>query len=138
MDRHLVSVEVCVEGCTSQWMQANGLSFDHLWLEGLNAQSVQGRSSVEQHGMTLHDIFQNVPYHGIPLVDDLLGRFDRLDDSALNELADDEWLIQLGRHILWKATFVQRHLRAYYDHRTGRIIDTLTEQILTEASLLSF
>ena len=33
VNRHLVSVEVCVEGRTGQRMQPNGLSFDHLWLK---------------------------------------------------------------------------------------------------------
>ena len=43
MDGHLVAVEVGVVGGADQRMDADGLAFDELGLEGLDRQPVQGR-----------------------------------------------------------------------------------------------
>ena len=96
MDCHLVTIEVRVECGTCERVQLDCLSFDHSWLEGLDTESVQGRCTVEEHRMTLHDILENVPDHSILPVHDLLCRLDRLDDAALDELADDERLVELS------------------------------------------
>jgi hypothetical protein len=42
---HLVAVEVGVEGRTDQRMELDGAAFDQDWLEGLDAQAVQGRQT---------------------------------------------------------------------------------------------
>ncbi len=41
MHRHLIAVEVGVEGRANQRMQLNRLAFDQLRLESLNAETVQ-------------------------------------------------------------------------------------------------
>ena len=135
---HLVTVEVGVEGRTGQRVELHGLALDQLGLEGLNTQTVQRRGTVHQHGVTLDDVFENAPDDGILAVDDLLGRLHRLDDAALDELADDERLVQFGGHVLRDTHLVHLQLGADDDDRTGRVVDTLTEQVLTETSLLSF
>ena len=38
MDRHLVAIEVSIERCANQRMQLNGLAFNQLRLERLDAQ----------------------------------------------------------------------------------------------------
>ena len=48
---HLVAVEVGVEGGAHERMQLDGLALDEHRLEGLDAQAVQGRCAVQQHGM---------------------------------------------------------------------------------------
>ena len=49
VDGHLVAVEVGVVGGADQGMNANGLTFDELRLEGLDREPVQRGSAVEQH-----------------------------------------------------------------------------------------
>ena len=137
MDSHLVTVEVGVESGTSQGVELDGFPFDHLRLEGLDTEAVKRRSTVKEHGMTLHDVFKDVPHDGLFAVDDFLGRLDRLYDATLNELTDDEWLIEFGGHILGQTAFVHFQLGANDDNRARGIVDTLTEQVLTEASLLT-
>jgi hypothetical protein len=41
MDRHLVSIEVSIEGGTNQGVDLDGATIDKYWLEGLNAEAVQ-------------------------------------------------------------------------------------------------
>ena len=53
MHRHLVAVEVGVEGRADQRMQANGAAFDEDGLEGLDAEAVQRRGAVQQTGCSL-------------------------------------------------------------------------------------
>ena len=134
---HLVTVEVGVERRTSQRVQLHGLALDQFGLEGLDTQTVQRRGTVHQHRMPLDDVLQNTPDNGVFPVDDLLGRFHRLDDTALDEFADYERLVEFGRHILRNTHLVHLQFRTDDDDRTGRIIDTLTQQVLTEATLLA-
>ena len=135
---HLVAVEVGVERGTCQRVQLNGLALDHAGLERLDTQTVKCRGTVEEHGVTFHHVFEDVPYNSFLAVDNLFGRFDGLDDAALDELADDEGLVKLGCHVFGQTALVHLQLGADHDNRTGRIVYALTEQILTEAALLAF
>ncbi len=47
MDRHLIAVEVGVEGRADERMDLDGAAFDQDWLEGLNAEAVQRRGAVQ-------------------------------------------------------------------------------------------
>ena len=87
--------------------------------------------------MALHDVLEDIPYDGILAVYDLLSALDRLDDTALDELTDDEGLVELSGHVLRQTALVHLQLRADDDDRTGRVVDTLTEEVLTEAPLLT-
>ena len=138
MHCHLVTVEVGVECRTCEWVKLNCLALDELWLEGLNTEAVQCRSTVEEHWVTLHHVFQNVPNHGFLAVHNLLGALHSLHNAALNELADYEWLVKFGCHVFWNTALAHLQLRAYHDYRTSRIVDTLTEEVLTETTLLTF
>ena len=60
---HLVAVKVGVEGGAHQGMQLNGFAFDQNRLKGLDAQTVQGGGTVEQHRMLFDHLFQDVPHH---------------------------------------------------------------------------
>ena len=135
---HLVTVEVGVECRTCQRVQLDSLTLDHLGLEGLDTQTVQRRGTVQQHGVTLHHVFEDIPYNGLLAIHNLLGRFHGLDNTALNELADNEGFIKFGRHVLGQTAFMHLQLRTYNDNRTGRVVDTFTEQILTETTLFTF
>ena len=138
MHGHLVTVEVRVECGTCEGVELDGLALYQLGLECLDTETVKGRGSVEQDGVSLHYVLEDVPDDGLLLVHDLLGRADCLDDASLDELADDEGLVQLGGHVLGQTALVHVQLGSYDDHRTGRVVHTFTEQVLTEAALLSF
>ena len=134
---HLVPVEVSVERRTGKRVQLEGLALDHLRLEGLDAEAVQGRSPVEQHGVRLHHVLEDVPHHGLLGVHNLLGGLHRLDHTPLDHLADDERLVELGGHVLRHAALVELELRSHDDDGTGGVVHTLTEQVLTETALLA-
>jgi hypothetical protein len=121
---------------TSGW-NADGLAFHEHRLEALHAETVQRRSAVQQHRVVLDDLFENVPDLGLLLLDELLGALDRLNVAAVFELADDERLEQLQRHVLRQTALVQLQLGADDDHRAARVIDALAEQVLPEAALLA-
>ena len=137
MHGHLVTVKVGVESGTCQRMQPYSLALHKFRLEGLDTQTVQRRGTVQQNGVTLQNILQYVPDYSILAVHNLFCRFDRLDNAALQQLADNEWLEQFGSHILRQAAFVQVQIRPDNDDGTAGIVHTLTEQVLTETALLS-
>ena len=137
VDSHLVSVEVGVERRTGERVELYGLALDELGLEGLYAKTVKRRGTVEEHGVALHHIFENVPDHRFAAVDNLLCALYGLHYAALYELAYDERLVELGSHQLRQTALAHLELRAYDDYRTGRIVDTLTEKVLAETSLLA-
>ena len=138
MDSHLVAIEVRVECGTAQGVQTHRLAFDQLGLECLDTQTVQSRGAVHQNRMPFQYVFKDVPDHGILAFHDFLGRFHGLHDTAFQHLANDERLEQFRRHILGKPHLVHLQIRAYHDDRTAGIVDTLTEQVLTETALLPF
>ena len=107
MNCHLVSVKVSVECGTGQGVKLNSLALDHAGLECLNTQSVQRWSTVQKYRVALHHVLKDVPNNRFALVDDFLSRLYRLDNAALNELAHDKRLVELGRHVFRKTAFVQ-------------------------------
>src|SRR5687768_1115934 len=56
---------------------------------------------------------------------------------VLFKLVVDERFEQLECHFLWQTALVQLELGPDHDNRTSRIIDALSEQVLTKASLLA-
>ena len=137
MHSHLVTIKVSIERRTCQRVQLYSLTLNHLGLESLNTQTVQSRRTVQQDRVSLHHILQDIPNHRILAVYNLLSRLHRLDNTTLDELADNERFVQLGSHQFRQATLTHLQLRANNDDRTRRIIHTLTQQVLTETSLLT-
>ena len=137
VDGHLVAVEVGVERRARQRVQTNGLALDQHRLERLDAQSVERRCSVEQNGMLLDNLFENVPHLGTFLFDQLFGAFDRLHVVFFLELPDDKRLEQLERHALGQTTLVNLEFRPDNDHGTPGVIDSLAEEVLAESPLLA-
>ena len=137
MDCHLVTVEVGVKCSTCQGVKLDSLTFNHLGLERLDGETVKRWSTVEEHGVSLHDEFEDVPDDGIATIDNLLRALHGLHDTALDELADDKGLIELCCHELGKTAFSHLEFGTYNDNGTTRIVDTLTEEVLTEATLLT-
>ena len=137
MNSHLVTVEVSVECRTDEGVQTESLTFYEAGLEGLDTQTVQGRSTVQKYRVTLQDIFQNIPNQRILAVHNLLGRLHGFHDASFQNLADDERFEQLGGHIFRQTAFVHVQLGTYHDNRTTGVVHTFTQQVLTETTLLA-
>ena len=65
MDRHLVSVEVGVEGRTNERMDPDGLPLHEDGLERLDSEAMQGRRAVQEHRVVLDDVLQDLVDLGI-------------------------------------------------------------------------
>ena len=137
VNRHLVTIEVGIERCTSQRVQLNSFTFNHMRLESLNTQTVQSRRTVQQYRMTFHDMFQDIPDHRLLAVYNLLCRFYSLHNTTFNQLTDDKRLVKLCSHQFRNTTFTHLQFRTNNDNRTSRVVNTLTQQVLTETSLLT-
>ncbi len=135
--RHLIAVEVGVEGRADQRVDLDGLALDEQGLEGLDAEAVEGRGPVEQHRVLLDDLLQDVPHFRPLLLHVLLGRLDRRGHPAVLELAEDERLEQLERHLLGQPALVELQVRPHHDDRPAGIVHALAEQVLAEAPLLA-
>ena len=72
MDRHLVAVKVRVVRRTRERMQLQRTALGEHRLECLNAEAVQRRRAVEEHGVLLDDIFEHVPDLGARALDHAL------------------------------------------------------------------
>ncbi len=120
-------------------MDADRLPFHQHRFERLDAQAVKGGCPVQQHGMILDDVFQDLIHpRVITAFNDLLGPLHRLGFAAPLELVDDERAKQLDRHHLGQAALVEPELRPNHDHRPPRVVDALAQQVLAEPALLTF
>ena len=137
MNRHLVTVEVGVEGSTDQRVKLDGLALDKDRLERLNAKTVQRRRPVQHHRMLADHLFEDIPDLGTFLFHHALGHLHGAGHRIEFQLRVDERLEQLQRHFLRQAALVQLQLGTDNDHRTAGIIDALAKQVLTETSLLA-
>jgi hypothetical protein len=132
VNRHLVSVEVCVESGAHERVQLNRLPLDQYRLERLDPKPVERRGAVEHHRKLPDDLVQGVPDFALLLLHHLLGRLDGGRVPALLELVEDERLEQLEGHLLGQAALVQLQLRTDDDHRPAGVVHALSEQVLAE------
>ena len=107
MDSHLVTVKVGVKSSTDQWVQLDRLAFDKNRLKSLDAETVQGRCTVEHDRVFLDNLFKDVPDLGALALDQLLGTLDRGAKATFFELVVDKGFEQLQRHLLRKTALVQ-------------------------------
>ena len=135
--RHLVAVEVRVERGAHKRMDADRLAFDERRLERLDAEPVQRRSAVQQHGMLADHVLENVPDDRFLRLDQFLGLLDRGAMAGRFEPVIDERLEELERHLLRQAALVKLQFRSDDDDRAARIVHALAEQVLAEAALLA-
>jgi hypothetical protein len=134
---HLVAVEVGVERRADQRVQLDRLALDQHRLKRLDAQPVQGRRAVQHHRMLADHLFEDVPDHGLLVLDHLLRGLDGRGQPHGLQLVEDERLEQLERHQLRQAALVELELRPDHDHRAAGVVDPLAEQVLAEASALA-
>ena len=98
---------------------------------------MQGRRTVQQNRMSLDDDLERVPDLGLRSLDRLTSRLDVLRDLGLDQTLHDERLEQLERHLLGQTALVHLQLRADDDNGTAGVVDTLTQQVLTETTLFT-
>ncbi len=137
VDRHLVAVEIGVEGRADERVELDGLALDESGLEGLHAQPVQGGGAVEDDGVLAHHIVQGVPDLGGLALDHLLGAFHRRHVALVHEAVVDEGLEELECHLLGKTALVEPQVGPHGDDGAARVVDALAQQVLAEAALLS-
>ena len=137
VDGHLVAVEIGVEGSADQRVKLDRFTFDQLWLERLDAETVQRRCTVQHHRMLANDLIEHVPDFGLLLLDELLRLLHGCSLAERLQTRVDERLEQLERHLLRQAALMQFQLGSDDDDRTARIVDALAQEVLTEAALLA-
>ena len=71
------------------------------------------------------------------LIHHLLGGLDVIGGAVLHQLLHDEGAEQLHSHLLGHAALIDLQLGADHDNGTAGVVDTLAQQVLTEAALLA-
>ena len=137
VNSHLVTVEVSVERSTHERVKLNSLTFNELRFECLNTEAVQGWCAVQQNWTLADDLFENIPHLGTATLNHALRALDVLSVAQVDQTLDNEWLEQLECHLLRQTTLVQLELRTHDDDRTARVVHALSEQVLTETTLLT-
>ena len=138
MDSHLVAVKVGVVRCTSKRVKLKCSALNKYRLKCLNTESVKCRRTVEKNRVTLDYNFKCIPN----LVLCTLNCFScslNIDNSlSFYKAFHNKRFEKLNSHFLRKTALVHLKFRAYNDNRTTRIVNTLTEKVLTETALLTF
>ena len=137
VDRHLVAVEVGVEGRADERVDLDRLALDEDRLEGLDAEAVERRRPVQEDRVLLDDFLEGVPDLVRRLLDELLAHLDRRRELLLLEAAVDERLEELERHPLREAALVELQLGPDDDDGAARVVDALAEEVLAEAARLA-
>src|SRR5262245_13431386 len=106
-------------------MQLNRLTLDEDGLEGLYTKTMKRRSAVEQHRVLSNDFFEDVPYFGHFLLNQLFSSLDRRGQTEQLKLVEDKWLKQFERHLFGQAALMQLKLRTDHDDRTAGVIHAL-------------
>ena len=107
MDGHLVAVKVRVVCRTRERMQLQSTPLGEHRLKGLDAQTVQCRCTVEEHGMLLDDILKHVPDLGACALDHALCRLDVVGSAVRLQFFHDKGLEELECHFLRQAALVE-------------------------------
>ena len=137
VNSHLVAVEVGVEGGTYQRMQLDGSAFYEDGFECLNTQTVKRGSTVQHNGVILDNGFQSVPNIGGGFIDHFSRILNILGYIKLHKSLHYKGLEKLKSHFLGKTALIDLQFGADNDNGTAGIVNTLTEKVLTETSLLT-
>src|SRR6185312_14780751 len=109
-------------------MDLDRLAFDEHRLKRLDTETVEGRSAVEQDGVVLDDLFEDVPDDGILHLNHLFGLLDGGAMAGLFETVIDEGLEEFERHLLGQAALVQLQFGTHDDDRAAGVVDALAEK----------
>ena len=138
MNSHLVAVEVSVERSADQRVQLNSFAFDQERFKSLNTETVKRRCTVQHDGMLVNHFFENIPYDRILVLNHLLGSLDGRSQSAKFKLVEDKRFEELKSHQFRQTALMQFQVRTDGNNGTARVVNTFTQQVLTEAAALTF
>jgi hypothetical protein len=138
VNRHLVTVKVGIERGANERVQLDGLTLNQFGLKCLDGKTVKCRGPVQHDRVTLQNIFKDVPDDRFFFIYQFSCALHGLHNASFNKLADDEGLEQFGAHVLGKPTFVKLQFRTYHNYRTAGVVNTFTQEVLTEATLFTF
>src|SRR5581483_7439907 len=86
VDRHLVAVKVGVKGGADERVNLDGAALDQHDLKRLDAQPVQSRRAVQQHGMVFDDGLEHIPDFGGHAVHQAFRALDIVRKVVLDQL----------------------------------------------------
>ena len=137
MHSHLVTVEVCVERGTYQRMQLDCLTFYQNRLERLNTKTVKRWCTVQHYRMFTDNILKDIPDLRLQLSHHKLCCLDVACNISCSQFLHNKRLEQLDCHLFRKTALINLKFRTNYDNGTTGIVNTLTEKVLTETTLLT-
>ncbi|SYL11092.1 Uncharacterised protein [Klebsiella pneumoniae] len=88
--------------------------------------------------MLTDNFIQDIPYDRFFALNHFLGCFNGGCETTQFQLAVDERFEQFQCHFLRQTALMQTQVWTYGDYRTTGIVNTLTEQVLTETTLFTF
>ena len=133
MDRHLVAVEVGVEGGADQRVQLDRFAVDQDRVKGLNRKFVQGRGAVEHHRILVDDLLQTLPHFVGLLLDQVLGRFEGGGVPLLLQFGQQVGFEELQGHVFGQTALIHPQVGTHDDDRTAGEVDPLTQQVLADS-----
>jgi hypothetical protein len=92
VNRHLVAVKVGVKCRADQWMQPDRLPFHQNRIERLDAETVQRRCTIEQHGMFTNYFIKHIPDFRTFLLDQPLGALNGRRSASRLQFMEDKRL----------------------------------------------
>src|SRR3989344_329437 len=107
MDSHLIAVKVSIESGANQWVKLDGITLDKYRLEGLNTQTVESGSTIEQNVFTANNFFKDSPNFRNSVFDKTASPRDIIGKFALQELRDNKWLEKFKSHVFWKTALMK-------------------------------
>ena len=138
VNSHLVTIEVGVICRTNQRVQLDSFTFDQYRFKCLDTQTVQGWCTVQQYRVFADNFVQDIPDNRFFALNHFLRGFDGGGQATQFQLAVNERFEQLQRHFLRQTALMQTQVWTYGDNRTTGVVNTLTEQVLTETTLFTF
>ena len=85
--------------------------------------------------MLANHLLQNIPHLGAFPFNESLRRLDRGREATNLQFAEDKWLEQFKRHLLGQPALMKLQRRTDDHNRTPRIVDALSQQILSKSAL---
>mmetsp|Transcript_68451 Transcript_68451/g.184256 ORF Transcript_68451/g.184256 Transcript_68451/m.184256 type:complete len:417 (-) Transcript_68451:591-1841(-) len=141
VDGHSVAVEVCIEGCRHEGVDAQGLSFDEPWSEGLHAQAVQGGRSVQQHEPVLHAPLDQVPlrFEGqiIEVVEPVVDGHILGLREILGHLVHPKAAVETVGNLEGQRALVHPQRRIAHDDRSRGVVHALAQHVGAHAPKLA-
>ena len=137
MNRHLVAVKVGVVRRTCKRMELQRTPLGEHRFKCLNAETVERRSTIEEHGMLLDDTLEHIPNLGTRALNHALGRLDVVRGAVRLEFLHNKRLEKLERHLLRQTALMKFQLGTDDDNGTPGIVHALAEKVLTEPPLLA-